>query len=138
MGRLFLAIGGHVAAHGGGEVYIAPLDVILSPTNVVEPDLLFVANDQLQIITEMNIQGSPSLVAEVVSNPRIDRVRKWEIYARFGVAEYWVVDPESDWVEIYRLTGDGYGKPEILRRGEDLTFERLPSLRIPLGDLLAR
>ena len=138
VGRLHLALGNHVAAHGGGHVYLAPLDIILSDTNVVEPDLMFIANPQLGIITEKNIQGVPALLIEVLSNPRIDRVRKWEIYARFGVPEYWIVDPDSDWVEIYRLTDGAYGKPEILRAGEDLTFALLPDFRVALAELLAR
>ena len=138
-GRLFNALSNHVDRNGGGEVFVGPADVILSDINVVEPDVLFVADEQLEILTEKNIQGVPSLVIEVLSsNPRLDRVRKRDLYARFGVREYWIVDPESDRVEVYRLAGSTYGKPEILEPGETLMFERLPGLEIDLEKLFAR
>lgn len=138
LGRLHLVVGGHVAERGGGKVYVAPLDVVLSDRNVVEPDLLFVADSQLEILTEKNVQGAPALAVEVVSNSRIDRVRKRDVYARFGIPEYWVVDPDADRVEIYRLEGDRYAKPEILETGDELAFDRLPGLRISLRSLFER
>jgi Uma2 family endonuclease len=138
LGRLYLAFGGHVAEHGGGKVYVAPLDVVLSDRNVVEPDLLFVGEEQLAILTEKNIQGAPALAVEVVSNSRIDRVRKRDVYARFGIPEYWVVDPDADRVEIYRLDGDRYAKPEIFEVGDELFFDGLPGLRVSLSSLFDR
>jgi Uma2 family endonuclease len=124
--------------HGGGEVYVAPADVVLSDVNVVEPDLLFVPDDRRDILTERNLQGAPTLVVEVVSDTRMDRVRKRDLYERFGVPEYWIVDPEADRVEVYRLTGDGYAKPEILEPDETLTYDGLPGLEIDLTQLFAR
>lgn len=138
LGRLYLAIGGHVAEHGGGKVYIAPLDVVLSDRNVVEPDLLFVAEEQLAILTEKNVQGAPALAVEVVSNSRMDRVRKRDVYARFGIPEYWVVDPDADRVEIYRLDGDRYARPEIFEVGDELSFDGLPGLQVSLSSLFER
>ncbi len=136
--RLFLVLGNHVEASGGGEVFFAPLDVVFSDRNVVEPDLLFVPDDRSEILTELNVQGSPALVVEVLSDPRIDRVRKRDLYARFGVPEYWVVDPDADRVEVYRLRGDQYGKPEIVEPGEILGYERLPGLSVDLTKLFMR
>jgi Uma2 family endonuclease len=136
--RLTLALGGHVAEFGVGKIFPAPFDVVLSDSNVVEPDLLFIAEDQLDILTEMNVRGAPALIVEVLSDPRRDRVRKRDLYARFGVLEYWVVDPDADRVEVYRLRGGAYAKPEMLEPGETLTYERLPGLRIDLTALFAR
>lgn len=137
-GRLHLMFGNHIASHGGGEVFFAPADVIFSGINVVEPDLLFVSDDQLEILTEMNVQGAPALVIETVSDPRLDRVRKRDLYARFGVPEYWVVDPDADRVEVHRLGEVSYGKPEIFEPGETLTYDRLPGLQVDLQALFAR
>lgn len=137
VGRLHLIFGNYLEEHGGGAVYFAPADVVLSDINVVEPDLLFVAEDQRDIETEANIQGVPALVVEVVSNARMDRIRKRDLYARFGVPEYWIVDPDADRVEIYRHDGTGYPKPEMLEPGETLTYERLPGLAIDLTRLFA-
>ncbi len=136
--RLSVALANHITASGGGEVFSAPVDVVLSDTNVVEPDILFVADEQREIMTELNVQGAPALLIEVLSDPRIDRVQKRDLYARFGVAEYWVVDPDADRVEVYRLHGDSYSKPEILEPGETLTYDRLPGMGIDLTQLFAR
>lgn len=111
VGRLHVAIANHIAARGGGKIYLAPLDVVFSPHNVTEPDLLFIADDELDVITEKNIQGPPSLAIEVLSDPRLDRVRKRDLYARFGVVEYWVVDPDADRAEVYRLQDRTYANP---------------------------
>ncbi len=139
LARLHLIFGNHVAASGGGKVFFAPVDVVLSDSNVVEPDLLFIADEQTDLMTEANVQGAPALVVEVLSQPRIDRVRKRDLYARFGAAQYWIVDPDADRVEVYRLGGDErYPKPEIFEPGETLTYERLPGLRVDLAQLFAR
>lgn len=136
-GRLHLALGGHVAEQGGGEVFYGH-DVILSDHNVVEPDLTFVADERRAIVTDLNIQGAPALLIEVLSDARRDRIIKRDLYARFGVPEYWVVDPDVDRVEVYRLAGDTYAKPVILEPGETLTYARLPGLTIDLAALFAR
>lgn len=141
VGRLHYEFEAHLREHGGGEVFVAPLDVVLTPHDVVEPDVLFVAADQTRIATEKNIQGPPALVIEVVSDSRIDRVRKRDVYARERIAEYWIVDPDADRVEIYRpdgATSGRYGKPEILEPGDTLTYARLPGLAIDVAGLLAR
>lgn len=136
--RLVSVFYNHIAASGGGELFFAPFDVVLSDIDVVEPDILFVAEDQREILTDANVQGAPALVIEVLSDPRIDRVRKRDLYARFGVPEYWVVDPEADRVEVYRPAGDAYAKPEIFEPGETLTFGGLPGLEIDLNQIFAR
>lgn len=135
VGRLFLELGNHVRAHGGGEVYLAPFDVVLADDTAFEPDLLFVADARLALITDENVQGPPTLAIKVLSDPRRDRILKHEAYARFGIGEYWVVDPESEWVEVYQLDGDAYRQPRILRPGATLTLDALPDLAIDLTEL---
>ncbi|MHB8510565.1 MAG: Uma2 family endonuclease [Actinomycetota bacterium] len=137
LGRLHLIVGNHVHEHGGGKVYFGPLDVLLSLHNVLEPDMMFISSDQFDIMTEKNIQGPPALAIEIVSSSRMDRVRKKPIYAEHGVKTYWVVDPKINRVEVYRLVGKAYGEPEILGPPQVLTYEGLPGLEIPLGDLFA-
>jgi Uma2 family endonuclease len=136
--RLMLELGKHIEAHGGGMVFSAPYDVVLSERDVVQPDLVFVADAQQQIVTEANVQGVPALLVEIVSDARVDRVRKRDLYARHDVAQYWIVDPDADRVEVYRHDGTGYPKPQILEPGDELTFVPLPGLRIDLARLLAR
>jgi len=136
--RLVVTIATYLDAHGGGEVFDAPLDVILDASTVLQPDVFVVLEANRSIITRENIKGVPDLVVEIVSDPRVDRVRKRGIYERFRVPEYWVTDPDSDRVEASRLGADGrYGKPEIFEPGEILTYAPLPGLRIDLAALLS-
>lgn len=134
--RLVVAFSNHIDEHGGGRVFVAPYDVVLSDADVVEPDLVFVADSRLSIITDANIQGVPSLLIEVLSDPRVDRVHKRDLYARFGVPEYWIVDPDSDRIEVHHLEGDRYPKPGILEPGEVLEYRGLPGLQLDLAKLL--
>ncbi len=68
LGRLYLAIGNFLTTHHHlGQVFLSRLDVVLSEHDVVEPDLLFVAGDQQQILTEKNVQGAPALAIEILS-----------------------------------------------------------------------
>ena len=74
-------------------MYLSPFDVVLTDTDVVQPDLLFVSDERAGIVTEDNAQGAPDLVIEILSHP--PQTGKRSLYARHGVAEYWVVDPEA-------------------------------------------
>ena len=130
-----------VEANDLGEVFLAPLDVVFSIHDVVEPDIIFVSNARSSILTAANLQGSPDLVVEVLSpsNRRYDEVKKRGLYERADVGEYWIVDPEADTVKIYRREGDGFGRPTWLsaRDGDRLTSPLFPGLEIALPDLLA-
>lgn len=91
-----------VDQHGLGEVFIAPFDVLLSLWDTLQPDILFVAADRQHIITARACEGAPDLVVEVLSpsTSRRDLVLKRERYARFGVREYWLVDPVARSIEV--------------------------------------
>jgi Uma2 family endonuclease len=145
--RIARFIADHLDQHGGGRVFVGPVDIVLSDTNVVEPDVVVVAAAEVGRITKPNIQGPPTLAVEVLSDPRHDRVRKRRLYARFGVPEYWIVDPDGDRVEVHRLAEgtpaacpngvDEYPTPTILEPGATLTTDLLPGLEIDVADLLA-
>ena len=79
-----------------GRVY-SEFDVVLSDTDTVRPDLIFISEERLHIITVDNVQGAPDLVVEIrsPSTARQDWTVKRELYARHGVKEYWLVDPEA-------------------------------------------
>lgn len=135
--RLVVALDLHLRAHGGGQVFVARFDVVLSDHDVAQPDVLVVADADAHVLTEANIQGPPSLVVEVASDPVRDRRRKRDLYGRSGVREYWIVDPDMDRVEVYRPGNEGFSKPVILEPGDLLTTELLPGLSIDLAELLA-
>ena len=75
-----------------GRVYHAPFDMVLSNIDVVQPDLIFVSNERADIITPANIQGTPDLVVEILSPSTAarDKTFKRSLYARHGIAEYWM------------------------------------------------
>lgn len=91
---------------GRGRVFRAPVDIVLSNHNVVQPDLLFVASDRLETVGRANIAGAPDLAVEILSpsTERWDRHTKRQLYAKYGVREYWLVDLESQTVEVMSLT----------------------------------
>ena len=99
-----------VEAAGLGVVGDAPIDVVLDEGHVVQPDLFVVISDRLAIFHSEAVRGAPDLVVEVLSpgSVRRDRFEKKSLYARFGVREYWIVDPEAERFEIYQLTETGY------------------------------
>lgn len=94
-----------VDRQGLGEVFIAPFDVILSDHDTLQPDILFVAAGRRAIITPRACEGPPDLVVEVLSpsTSRRDLVLKRERYARFGIREYWLVDPLARSIELLIL-----------------------------------
>ena len=110
IGRLFVAIANFLEEHPEvGQAFLSPLDTVFSPWDVVEPDLVFVAADQLDILTEPNIQGAPALVVEILSpsTRRRDLGIKRQLFDRGGVREYWVVDPKAYELTVYRRAPDG-------------------------------
>ncbi|HVS04213.1 MAG TPA: Uma2 family endonuclease, partial [Thermoanaerobaculia bacterium] len=123
-----------------GEAFVAPLDVILSRTDVVQPDLLFVSRDRDEIVRD-RIRGAPDLAVEVVSpsSRRIDELLKRRAYERYGLEELWIVDPELELVRVYRREGNAFARPIELsaERGDAIETPLLPALRIAVGDLFA-
>lgn len=109
-GNLFVLLAHYIKERGLGKLFHAPIDLILESTSVLQPDLLFVTKARQHIITERAIEGVPDLVIEILSpgTSRTDRVTKAQIYARYGVPHYWIVDPEQEVIEIYLLEIDGY------------------------------
>jgi Uma2 family endonuclease len=140
VGRLYFALEAHLRAHTVGEVYLAPFDVVLSEFDVVEPDLLVVTTDQRNILTDANVQGAPAIVVEILSpgTRRVDEKIKYGLFARAGVREYWVVDPELDVVRVFRRLPDR-SFPRVAELAAEaraeLTTPLLPAFALPLVDL---
>ena len=122
-----------------GWVLHAPTDVVLSPYDIVQPDLLFISNERLGIITEANVQGAPDLAIEILSEKtrRQDEGLKREIYERYGVREYWMLDPDRDSVDVYRRIGNRLRLVTELSAaaGDVLTTPLLPGFEIRLAEI---
>jgi len=132
--NLHFMIRSHLESHPLGTVYFAPSDVELSDLNVYEPDLYFVSNERKSILTEQGASGAPDLVVEVLSprTAKYDKGVKRDVYARTGVEEMWIVDPELKEVQVFRFA-ESVGTPVATLRGRQaLTTPLLPGLKIPL------
>lgn len=107
-GNIHFIIRQHLNSHPIGHVFLAPLDVFLTEINVYQPDLIFVAEERKSIVTEKGIEGAPNLVVEILSEStaRFDKGPKRKIYARTGVQDLWLIDPEVKLIQVYRLAED--------------------------------
>ena len=122
---------------GAGEVFVAPCDVILSETDVVQPDVFFVSAERSTIVKEKGVFGAPSLVIEVLSPATAERDRtvKAKLYARAGVKELWLVDPDSKTIEVLQLGAAGFERKALATAGETAQSTTLPALRVRLADV---
>jgi Uma2 family endonuclease len=108
--RMSLSLGHHLETHPEqGELFVAPFDTVMTPFDVVEPDLLVVLADQSGILTEKNVQGAPGLVIEVLSpsTRKRDLTLKRQLFDREGVREYWMIDPDRNEIVVHRRAVDG-------------------------------
>ncbi|KWT94372.1 Uma2 family endonuclease [Candidatus Magnetominusculus xianensis] len=105
---LLLILGHYIEKTGVGFIVTAPTDVILSDYNVVQPDLLFVAKNRRGIIKERGVFGPPDLVVEIISpsSHYRDVHVKTSLYERFGVAEFWIVNPFMKSIEVLLLSAE--------------------------------
>ena len=136
--RLAAALQEAIEGPGGAELFISPYDVVLSPHDVVVPDLLVVCHERSDRITEKNLQGAPDLVVEILSPSTSGRDQglKRDLYARCGVTEYWVVDPEGT-VAVHRRGGDGFGPLSRLTAADALTTPVVPGFELSLERFFA-
>ena len=137
LGNLHRLLANYVVANQFGTIFIAPTDVILAPTTVVQPDLIFIGNDRRGIVTERAIEGSPTLLIEILSptTQRTDRETKAQLYAKYAVPHYWLIDPDQPTIEAYELAGDQYKLIVKAQNAEVFTPSLFPGLTIPLADL---
>jgi len=136
--RLYGALHVYLEDHPIGEAFLAPLDILLSPHDVVEPDLFVVMQEQAGIVTEPNVVGPPAIVIEVLSptTRRRDVGIKRQLFNRAGVLEYWLVDPTGRTVTVYRRGGDGALQATApMADADNLTSERLPGFSLEMEKL---
>lgn len=140
VGRLHVAISRFLEQRELGEVYLAPIDVLLPGlASPVQPDLSFLRQDRLSAVTDQAIEGAPDLVVEVLSpsNWFTDRRDKFEVYARAGVGEYWIVDPDQRTIEVFALRGQAYGLVDKRGVGESVRSQVLSGLEVSIDEILA-
>ncbi len=122
-----------LACKTGGRAFVAPMDVVLSDSAIVQPDVIYVSKERRTIVKK-RIEGPPDLVVEILStsNIRRDRVDKLNLYAEHGVAEYWIVDPDEQQFD-FLINRDG--RFEVQPQHDDCYHSpRLSELSIQLAD----
>lgn len=120
-----------------GEILPAPCDLLLSETDVVQPDIFYISKARLSIIKDANIQGAPDLVIEILSpaTEQRDRGIKRKLYARAGVTEYWLVDTTAKTVEVLTLQAGTYQRAGLYGLQDSLLSPLLAGLAIPLSKI---
>jgi Uma2 family endonuclease len=137
LANLIFALMAALQKPGLARVLPAPTDLVLSPNNVVQPDLTVIAAPNVSIITARAVEGVPEIAVEILSPSSLDRDRyiKKRLYQQFGVREYWVVDTETDSLLVYRLDQGSYGIRARYDRDSIVESPDFPSLRIPAIDI---
>jgi Uma2 family endonuclease len=108
--KLSRIISNYLLENKKGELLASPVDLFLDDRNAIQPDLVFVANDNQRIVTNDGIVGIPDLIVEIISPSSVmrDRVDKKNLYERLNVKEYWIIDPAYQDIEIYTILNGRY------------------------------
>jgi Uma2 family endonuclease len=132
--RLVRALGDYFDRHTG-EVFVAPIDLILTNHDVLQPDLLVV--DDPALVTDRGIEGAPLLIVEILSKTTAARDRgvKARRYAQFGIRHYWLVDPDARRVECHKLVEGAYDRVAAVDGSSRLSLLDFPRLDLPLATL---
>ena len=125
---------------GIGRLFVAPFDVELLPNTVVQPDVVVLLNKNSEKYVVSRIIGGPDLVIEIISpsTAQHDRLRKYNVYARAGVKEYWIVEPIRYTVEVFTFMEDGYHSLGVFSGGQTLPSEVVPDFSVPVEQFFAR
>jgi Uma2 family endonuclease len=123
-----------------GIIYNAPFDVVLTDINVFQPDLAFFSQARRGILTEKGAEGAPDLVVEILSpsTARLDLDQKRVVYARTGVSELWIVDPDKLEIQVFNLRIDPDVPAATLRENDVLSSRFLPGFELAVKTAFQR
>lgn len=127
-----------VRQHKLGKVYTSPIDVVIAElATPVQPDLIFISQERLDIVKKQLVEGAPNLVVEVLSPGTVqyDRQTKFYAYAEAGVTEYWLVDPDTCTVDVYVLRGRAYALLGTFGPEDQTQSEVLSDFTLSVGDI---
>ncbi len=120
-----------------GWVFHAPFDIVFSDTEVVQPDLMFISKERENIRTTANVQGAPDLVVEILSPSSLKRdwEYKRELYAKYGVKEYWIADPVHKMISVMLLRDGVLELAGTYVEGDTLTSTALEGFSVGVGEI---
>jgi Uma2 family endonuclease len=130
-----------VRSNGLGQVFAGPVDVLLAEGDYLQPDVAYVSSERVALVSERGIEGPPDLVVEVTSPSTVkrDRGTKLDRYRRFGVAAYWIIDPNLRTLEVWDLASGG-ATARVFTPADRLVWTPVPggpSAQIDVGEVLA-
>lgn len=136
IGRLFLEMAPYVNERGLGRVILAPFDVVLAAEQVLQPDIMFVAEERTNLIQENGLFGAPDLVVEVLSpsSRRHDTGRKRELYFEHGCSEMWTIDPD-ELTLILSVRGECGWRDTLSTRDDTFVSPTLEGFRLDIVTL---
>lgn len=131
--KLLTLLNSYIEKKNMGHVTCAPVDVRLDDTNCVQPDIFYIANENKKIIKKKGVFGSPDLVIEILSHSKKrDRKIKYKLYEKFGVKEYWIIDPDKREIEVFVLEGDRY---KLFMKGDKVKSKLLGDFELEFSEL---
>ena len=137
-GNLHAAIHSHIRQNKLGVVLTAPMDTILTPNDTVQPDLLFITNERLNII-DRQVKGAPDFVIEILSGSNTPKEMSYKkyLYESTGVREYWVINIEKQIITQYENVEDEFIRRTVAHFNDTLTSFVIEGLEVKVNDILS-
>ena len=138
VGMLYRLLSQYAEAHRLGDVFVSPVDCILSNATVVQPDIVYVESSRSSLVSPRGIEGPPTLVIEVLSpsSALIDQGIKRQLYARYGIPYYWIVAPDGPSIEGYTLAEGAFRLAACLAREEGGCLPPFPDFTVVPASLV--
>ena len=136
-GKISYFLRDHVYKEKLGEVFDAPIDVFFEETETYQPDIIFISKERVGIVGEKRIEGAPDLVIEVISpaTAYYDLRKKFRVYERHGVKEYWIVDPEEKSIEVYINQGKKFLPAETAIKKGTVESQILKGFKVQVEEI---
>ncbi len=136
-GELFAFLRDYLRSLKSGMVFHAPFDVILEDKVALQPDVVVFKEEKYNLYEKQGFFGAPDLVMEVISKGtrRIDYGRKFDLYEKYGVPEYWIVEPELQSIEIHVLKESKYVLDQALASTQVAVSRILPGFSVQLEQI---
>jgi len=120
-----------------GFLVSAPMDVKFDDGNVFQPDILYIKESRVADLVKDRIEGAPDLIIEILSpyTAYYDLRQKKDVYEKYGVAEYIIIDPVQENADMYKLTNGGYSLHQKVLKTETLVSLIIPGFKLELSKL---
>jgi Uma2 family endonuclease len=140
VGNIWWILSNYCRKRRHGKLIVTPIDVVFSDNDIVQPDIVWISDENMSVLTKKNLQGPPDLAIEVLSQftSRKDLVIKKKLYGKYKVKEYWAVDRADRRVYLFRLRGRGLREVAILTGRGSFTSALFPGLALRPSEFFTR